>query len=131
MHAVVRALGEELRDLLICLDDERGRRMGELVNATAQRPSTLTSVVDRLERRGLARRELDPADRRAFRVHLTQDGRAAQIRVREAYADLARRGTDALTEDPAPTCVDVLDALRRASQPWAELRIDGGVVPTA
>lgn len=91
--------------------------MGDLVDATAQRPSTLTSVVDRLERRGLVRRELDPADRRSFRVQLTVDGRAARVRVDQAYAAVARRGTEALPADRSPTFVEVLHALRRASEP--------------
>lgn len=127
VHAVVRALEAELREvelspsetnLLACLDERGdGRRMRELVDATAQRPSTLTSVVDRLERRGLVRRDLDPKDRRSFRVHLTTDGLAVHGHVRAAYAAVARRGAEALAARETPTFADTLEALRRASEP--------------
>jgi DNA-binding MarR family transcriptional regulator len=36
--------------------------------------STLTSVLDRLEQRGLVRREPNPTDRRSFVIHLTRAG---------------------------------------------------------
>lgn len=52
--------------------------------------STLTNVVDRLERRKLVRRELNPSDRRSFVVHLTASGRPAARRVTRALAQLER-----------------------------------------
>ena len=36
--------------------------------------STLTNVLDRLEQRGLVRREPNPTDRRSFVIHLTRTG---------------------------------------------------------
>ena len=55
--------------------------------------STLTNVVDRLERRKLVRRELNPADRRSFVVHLTSSGRRAGARVTEVLDKLEREVT--------------------------------------
>jgi DNA-binding MarR family transcriptional regulator len=48
--------------------------MRELVETFRHDPSYLTSVVDFLERRGLARREPHPTDRRAKTVVLTEQG---------------------------------------------------------
>ncbi len=40
--------------------------------------STLTSAIDRLEKRGLIRRTINPRDRRSFGLELTGDGMLAQ-----------------------------------------------------
>ena len=59
--------------------------------ATALRPSTLTGVLDRLERRELLVRVPNPADRRSIVVRLTPAGRAHATRVAEAFAELEAR----------------------------------------
>jgi MarR family transcriptional regulator, transcriptional regulator for hemolysin len=48
--------------------------MGELVRVFGIKQSTLTSMLHRLERAGLVRREVNPADRRSFLVHATGPG---------------------------------------------------------
>jgi DNA-binding MarR family transcriptional regulator len=50
-------------------------RVGELKRVFGYRPSTLTSILDRLTGKGLLRRRLDPEDRRSFLVELTAHGR--------------------------------------------------------
>jgi DNA-binding MarR family transcriptional regulator len=45
--------------------------VGELVRVFGMKQSTLTSMLDRLERAGLLRREVNPGDRRSFLVHVT------------------------------------------------------------
>jgi MarR family transcriptional regulator, organic hydroperoxide resistance regulator len=49
--------------------------VGELVRIFGVKQSTFTSLLDRLERAGLVRRELNPADRRSLLVHITDRGR--------------------------------------------------------
>ena len=55
--------------------------IAELHHALAHKRSTLTNVLDRLERRGLATRELDAEDRRTFRIRLTPTGHALAAEV--------------------------------------------------
>ncbi len=52
--------------------------------------STPTSILDRLERRKLIRRELNPDDRRSFVIHLTASGTRAASRVTDALDELER-----------------------------------------
>lgn len=86
-HAVlVRRLDQELRvecgislnayDALVQLSEAPDRRlkMKDLADALVYSRSGLTRVVDSLEAAGLARRESDPADRRAILVVLSDDG---------------------------------------------------------
>jgi MarR family transcriptional regulator, organic hydroperoxide resistance regulator len=97
-HRLLAALDDALADLglsaaeinaLACIGNQRTVR--ELVAATAQPPSTLTGVLDRLERRGLVERAANPADRRSVLVRLTPDGRTHAARVATAYRELERR----------------------------------------
>jgi DNA-binding MarR family transcriptional regulator len=59
----------------------RGLRLSELSEQLLIRPPSVTTVVDRLERAGLVRRELVPADLRAKHVVLTDKGRQLIDRV--------------------------------------------------
>jgi Transcriptional regulators len=52
------------------------KEIGEILGVPA---STLTSAVDRLEKRGLIRRTISKRDRRSFGLELTEDGAEAQI----------------------------------------------------
>jgi len=99
-HLLVHAIDQELADLglspaetnaLACFAGRSGRTVRELVDATGQRPSTLTGVLDRLERRALVARAPNPADRRSVLVELTPTGRAAAERVAAAFAAVAAR----------------------------------------
>lgn len=62
------------------------RPMRDLVNALRSDPSYLTGMVDALERRGFARREPHPTDRRAKTVAVTEAGRQVAARAREQMA---------------------------------------------
>ena len=55
--------------------------VGELVRVFGVKQSTFTSLLDRLERDGLVRREPNPADRRSFLIHLTERGRELTARL--------------------------------------------------
>ena len=49
--------------------------IGELVRVFGIKQSTFTSLLDRLEKAGLIRREMNPGDRRSFLIHITGAGR--------------------------------------------------------
>ncbi|HEV2376959.1 MAG TPA: MarR family transcriptional regulator [Streptosporangiaceae bacterium] len=72
--------------------------VGRLASATATKPTTLTSVLDRLVRRGQVVRELDQGDRRSFRVSLTTAGQAAADTIAAAITDLERQALAGVSE---------------------------------
>lgn len=124
-HATLHALARELTGLglsssetnvLAVLADGRSRAVGELAAATATRPTTLTSVLDRLAGRGLVVRELDPADRRSFVVELTGTGREAAAAVDKAVRRLERTALAGVSETELAGFRAVLNALREASR---------------
>jgi DNA-binding MarR family transcriptional regulator len=87
MHTVCQAIDltpAALKVLLVLSDGPRPMR--ELVEMFRHDPSYLTSVVDLMERRGVARREPHPTDRRAKTVALTDEGRAVLADAQERLA---------------------------------------------
>jgi DNA-binding MarR family transcriptional regulator len=64
-------------------------RMTELADRLGVVPRSVTTVVDALEAAGLVRREVDPANRRAIRLHLTERGVAVREGMREARRQAA------------------------------------------
>lgn len=59
-------------------------RMTELADRLGIVPRSLTTVVDALEEAGLVRRQVDPRNRRAILLHLTDRGAAVRDDLREA-----------------------------------------------
>jgi len=80
-----------------------GMSQQQLHEKTAIDPSSMVAVIDELEARGLAERCPDPADRRARRVFLTEQGQATLKRVRALAAGLQREFFGALTPEERKT----------------------------
>ena len=121
-HATLQVLAAQLIDLdltaseintLANLADGSGRTVSELGAAVGTRPTTLTSVLDRLERRGHITRGSRPGDRRAVLIELTPLGRVTAEEIRRAISDLERR---TLGDLPAAT----ISSLRTALQALTE-----------
>jgi DNA-binding MarR family transcriptional regulator len=123
-HATLHALAVRLAGLnltaseinvLANLADGRTRSIGELGADTATKPTTLTSVLDRLVRKGYVTRELDPADRRSFRVALTADGQRVAGAARSASEDLERAALATISDADLVGFRAVTRALTEAS----------------
>ena len=74
--------------VLASLTARRARSIGELQRRLGLKPSTLTSVLDRLAARGFIVREPRADDRRSFDVRLTPAGAPAAAAVRRALEAL-------------------------------------------
>jgi DNA-binding MarR family transcriptional regulator len=93
--------------ILVPLFEENGLRMGELARRSRLSKQTMTTMVRVLEREGLVCRELDPVDRRAFRIVLTAKAErfrpVAEQTLRElgglAHARLGQQRLEALKND--------------------------------
>lgn len=73
--------------------------------------STLTSAVDRLERRGLLRRVISPRDRRSYGLELTDAGLQAQEEHGKAEEVVLRRVLGAYTPEERSELVRLLRIL--------------------
>jgi MarR family transcriptional repressor of emrRAB len=124
-HALLHALGRDLAGLrisssetnvLAVLADGRSRTVGELGGATGTRPTTLTSVLDRLEGRGFVAREVDPEDRRSFAIRLTADGQQVAALAGAAVRQLEETALAGVSDRQLAGFRAVLSALTEAAR---------------
>ena len=97
-------------DVLITLFNAPGNRLGmsALAHEAMLSPAGTTHLVTRLERDGLVKREVDPADRRKWFTVLTEEGDRALRAARLTHNTVLRR-TFLATTSPADR--DVLTQL--------------------
>ncbi|MFI6318640.1 MarR family winged helix-turn-helix transcriptional regulator [Nonomuraea sp. NPDC050556] len=119
-HATLQLIAAELVDLdltaseinvLANLADGQGRTVSQLGAAAGTRPTTLTSVLDRLERRGHITRGARAGDRRSVLIELTDSGRASAALIERTLDDLERRALDGLPAEAVVGFHAVLEAL--------------------
>jgi DNA-binding MarR family transcriptional regulator len=96
--------------------EERTPTMGELAEALGVALSTATQIVERIERRGLVKREhCDPDDRRVVRLALTDSGRQL-VEARKALRhERLTRTMAQLTSEQAEALVQALTPLAAAA----------------
>jgi DNA-binding MarR family transcriptional regulator len=89
--------------------------VGELHRVFGIKRSTLTSMLDRLEKRRLITRRLSREDRRVFLVDLTRRGRITADGVRVAAQDLEKGILERLGEGDLAGFDAVMDAIAAAT----------------
>jgi DNA-binding MarR family transcriptional regulator len=96
--------------------------VADIQRAFGLRASTLTNALDRLERRGLLRREPHPGDRRTFLLSLTPAGIDAARHVVATVDTLEARVTSGVTAAQLDGFRAVMAALEEAAQAATEDR---------
>ena len=121
-HATLHLIATELVDLdltaseinaLANLADGHGRTVSQLGAAVGARPTTLTSVLDRLERRGHVTRGTRAGDRRSVLIELTDSGREAAAVITRTLADLEHHALKDLPAEAIAGFHSVLNALTK------------------
>lgn len=104
-------------NVLVILSDGNARGVSELAAEVGARASTMTSVLDRLQKRGyLARSSPSLRDRRVVLVLLTEPGQDVAARIRKTVTDLEQRALSGLPESAVAGFHKVLRALSEAAQ---------------
>jgi MarR family transcriptional regulator, organic hydroperoxide resistance regulator len=123
-HATLQALAARLAGLdlpaseinvLATLAGHWPATVGALAAATATRPATLTSALDRLAGRGYVVREVDPADRRSFLISLTPAGQQVAGTVSAAMVELEQAALAGVSPAQRAGFLAVIDALSEVS----------------
>lgn len=102
-----RALNARMKDsgitalqwrLISYLKRHEGIRQGPLAELIEVEPITLSRMVDRLAEAGLIERRADPADRRAWRLHLMPRAHDLLEGLRRTADELAAEASEGLTD---------------------------------
>jgi DNA-binding MarR family transcriptional regulator len=118
----MRQIGASLQvwRVLAALREKDGRRMGDLSKTTSIEVSTLTRLVDNMEKDGLVARRRDVDDARAVSLHVTASGRRLTQRIvpiAERYEAVALEGFTAgeaeVLRKALRRLYDNMDALER------------------
>jgi len=94
--------------VLLALWDEDGLRANELGKRAGLEPSTMTGLLDRMERDGVLKRKPDPNDRRANRIHLTKEGFNAEVSATKVVSNTLEKVLNTLDDKDIETTKNVL-----------------------
>ena len=91
--------------------------MNDLAAQVGLHQSTLTRIVDRLERDGLVARRRDPKEKRLVEVTLTGAGRKLYRTLDKECTTVASEMLKVVPENKRKACVEALDLLSRSIDP--------------
>jgi MarR family transcriptional regulator, organic hydroperoxide resistance regulator len=74
--------------VFLSISKDESLKANELGKRIGLEPSSMTGLLDRMERDGLLKRTPDPEDRRAHKIMLTQEGIKAQFPSLNAVSDI-------------------------------------------
>lgn len=90
------------------LGSHDGVSQRQIAAACCIEPATLTSLLNRMEERGLVERRVLHGNRRTFYVFLTELGRTLQHQVEQDFAELEQLAFDGVSEVDRDTVIRVL-----------------------
>ncbi|HEX4892611.1 MAG TPA: MarR family winged helix-turn-helix transcriptional regulator [Hyphomicrobiaceae bacterium] len=105
--------------VIACLADEPDTGQSGLAARLGMDPVNAHHIVYRLEGAGLVERLLNPADRRAHVLRLTEAGRAIHDRTRPAAHEAQERILSPLAPEERPVLLDLLARLVGAHESYA------------
>ena len=97
---------------LVVLSRNEGINQGGLADLLEVEPITLCRMVDRLAEAGLVERRRDPADRRAWRIHLTDAARPLLDQLRGIADQMIAQALDGISADRQAALFDTLHDLQ-------------------
>lgn len=98
--------------VLLTLSRNPGLRQVDLAERLDMEPITLCRIVDRLEEANLVERQRDPADRRAWRLALTDQSAPMLENLREIATEMADDTFDGLDPFQIETLRSMLEQIR-------------------
>jgi MarR family transcriptional regulator for hemolysin len=98
--------------VLFKLTRRPGLRQIELADMLDIEPITLSRIVDRLEEAGLVERAADPADRRAWRLHVTAKAQPLVEKLRAVADEMAAEAFGGIDPKDIETARHVLGRVR-------------------
>ena len=93
------------------LFEEPGINQKELSERTLKDQGSLTRTLDRMEKKGLVKRQVNPTDRRSFLIYLTDEGHALRNRIVPIAVECIEDAVKGFTEEEVDTLAALLKRL--------------------
>lgn len=97
--------------VLFSLYEKDGMNITELGEEVSLEKSTMTGLIDRMEKSGLLGREPDPDDRRAYRIVLTKRGKSIKGDLLEVIEEAYKQLTIGISKKDIDIAMDVLERI--------------------
>ena len=94
--------------VLLCLWQEDDRKVNDLGRCARLEPSTMTGLLDRMERDGLVSRLPDPHDRRAYRICLSATGKNVKAPVMAVIETVVSKFFEGISNDDLNHTMSIL-----------------------
>ena len=98
--------------ILLWLERQPGLSQRELAEILEVEPITVARLVDRLDRRGMVERRPDHADRRIWRLHLTDAANGVLGEIHQNCAAMSANLTHGLSEAAQQRLLDTLATMK-------------------
>lgn len=91
-----------------------GVRQGALAEELGVEPPSVVPMIDSMERDGLVERRVDPADKRARTLHLSEAGKSLAAFAEARSTELRAKLFEGISEAELQAAIDVVDRLSHA-----------------
>lgn len=105
------ATGPQWRTLKM-LERHEGLNQGQLAELLEVEPITCCRMIDRLEEAELVERRRDPADRRAWRIYLTEKARPVLVELHDVASEMIEASLHGLNQAQRDALVAALNTIR-------------------
>ncbi len=99
--------------VLIVLRRNEGINQGKLADLLDVEPITVCRMVDRLQEAEMVERRPDPADRRSWRLYLTDKAHGITDLLRPLATDMFEQALDGVNEDERVVLMEMLERIRQ------------------
>lgn len=89
------------------LKEHDGSNQKEIARACFLEAGSLTSILNRMEEKGLVERRMLNGNRRSFHVFLTENGKKNQELVEEMFAEIEKDALDGISSEEFETFMEV------------------------
>jgi DNA-binding MarR family transcriptional regulator len=103
--------------VLVVIENNPGLKQIDVSTALGIKRTNLVALIDVLEKRGLARREPVPSDRRSYALHLTAKGKSFMAKLHEQVNAHERHVTELLGEKAREQLLPMMQKLIAAMGP--------------
>jgi DNA-binding MarR family transcriptional regulator len=98
--------------VLKILQRQPGLNQGQIAELIEVEPISCCRMIDRLEEAGLVERRRDPADRRAWRIHLTEAANPVLADLHKLAGEMIEDALQGLNPEQRAQLIETLQAIR-------------------